>query len=249
MKESKESPSLTMMNLSSQKIKSKGSKKTLIMEDSSQNKLKLRHCTTSIGQSLIHLSPTPLLSANISYKPMKTIDNGDENEETPNPQDLLTQVNILPTGASFGELALLSHNPRAATIICREECDFAVLEKEDFKKILKSSEEKKLLEEMNFFQSLSIFKNWNFNLVKMLYVNTQTRVCGLHEIVYEENQESEEMFIVQKGTFIVQKSLKLQNFYNLKKWGGMRDLFSNDSKFQNKEMIKVTKFIEIFIFH
>ena len=33
------------------------------------------------------------------------------------------------SGESFGELALLNNKPRAANIVCLEECDFAVLSK------------------------------------------------------------------------------------------------------------------------
>lgn len=39
-------------------------------------------------------------------------------------------------GESFGELALLENKPRAATIICNDECHFAVLDKKPFDVIL-----------------------------------------------------------------------------------------------------------------
>ena len=48
----------------------------------------------------------------------------------------LKQISILKTGSYFGELALLNDSMRTATIICREECDFAVLYRKDFKEIL-----------------------------------------------------------------------------------------------------------------
>lgn len=47
-----------------------------------------------------------------------------------------TEVKVLPTGASFGELALIEKKPRAATIICKEECHFGVLDKNAFERIL-----------------------------------------------------------------------------------------------------------------
>ena len=37
----------------------------------------------------------------------------------------------------FGELALINKSERKATIRCREECHFAVLDKLSFEKILK----------------------------------------------------------------------------------------------------------------
>jgi CRP-like cAMP-binding protein len=45
----------------------------------------------------------------------------------------LKEVNILHAGASFGELALISDNvQRTATIIAKTDCEFAVIEKENY---------------------------------------------------------------------------------------------------------------------
>lgn len=49
---------------------------------------------------------------------------------------ILTEVKILGNGSSFGELALLEKKPRAATIICKEDTHFAVLQSKYFDKIL-----------------------------------------------------------------------------------------------------------------
>lgn len=46
------------------------------------------------------------------------------------------RVKVLVQGQAFGELALLDNKPRAATIICEEDCHFAVLEKQAFTEIL-----------------------------------------------------------------------------------------------------------------
>jgi CRP-like cAMP-binding protein len=48
----------------------------------------------------------------------------------------MTEVRVLPAGSGFGELALMNNKPRAATITCKDECEFAVLEKEPFNAIL-----------------------------------------------------------------------------------------------------------------
>lgn len=210
-------------------------------------KLQLRHCITSIAaspqpnllKSAISRLQTPISQTHLqrnNHSSQILVDIDDKNDL----ESQLMEVNVLTKGDSFGELALLSNKPRAAMIICREECDFAVLEKRDFVKILKASEEKKLLEEMNFFASLNIFKNWNFNLVKMLYVNTQTRACGLNEIVYEEGQESEEMFIVQKGVFVIEKYFVSPNSQNVRKWGDLKELFSNESNYNTKKVVQVS---------
>ena len=38
----------------------------------------------------------------------------------------------LPTGSSFGEMALLEDAPRAATIVALKDCYMAVLDRQDF---------------------------------------------------------------------------------------------------------------------
>lgn len=116
---------------------------------------------------------------------------------------VLTEVKILRAGTTFGELALISKKPRAATIICKEDCNLGVLEKKDFNSILKYNEERKLIEEMNFFADLNIFHHWNFNLVKHLYLNTHSVHLIKDDYVFKENDESEAVYIIKFGEFMV----------------------------------------------
>lgn len=52
-------------------------------------------------------------------------------------------VRRLRKGESFGEYALINKQPRMATIECATDCQFAVLEKSDFKSILMNEEKNK----------------------------------------------------------------------------------------------------------
>ena len=49
---------------------------------------------------------------------------------------VIDEVNTQSSGSSFGELALIHSQTRKATIKCKENCEFAVLDKENYKKIL-----------------------------------------------------------------------------------------------------------------
>ena len=60
----------------------------------------------------------------------------------------------------FGELALMSNKPRAATIKCITDCDFAVLDRRTFAIIQKSQEDLidfrvSILRKVPFFQQVS----------------------------------------------------------------------------------------------
>ena len=49
---------------------------------------------------------------------------------------VLKEIVSLKSGFSFGETALIEDKPRNATVICKENCYFAVLNKGHFQKIL-----------------------------------------------------------------------------------------------------------------
>jgi CRP-like cAMP-binding protein len=49
---------------------------------------------------------------------------------------IMREVKILKESEAFGELALMSRQPRKARITTKEECHFAQLDKENFTRIL-----------------------------------------------------------------------------------------------------------------
>ena len=58
----------------------------------------------------------------------------------------------LGSGKMFGELGLINNKRRAATIICTEDTYFAVLSKEDYDRILLTSERRRLYQKISFFR-------------------------------------------------------------------------------------------------
>ena len=63
---------------------------------------------------------------------------------------ILKEIKILNAGLSFGELALIENKPRAATIICKEDCGFAVLDKKNFDLILSKNQ----IFELNYIKNI-----------------------------------------------------------------------------------------------
>jgi cAMP-dependent protein kinase regulator/cGMP-dependent protein kinase 2 len=77
----------------------------------------------------------------------------------------------LSMGQAFGELALITNNPRAATIKCLTDCHFAVISKNVYERILKKIEVKNQNKLVDFFQHLPFFKGWSRTaLAKLKYV-------------------------------------------------------------------------------
>ncbi len=63
----------------------------------------------------------------------------------------LIEVKQMGNGQAFGELALISSKPRAATIKCLEDSEFAVMTKQDYLRTLVKIDEKSKEDQVQFF--------------------------------------------------------------------------------------------------
>jgi len=68
------------------------------------------------------------------------------------------EVAQLGQGDSFGELALMTLKPRAATITCIEESAFAVMDKERYDRVVGRAYKRKIGEMVDFLRQFRIFK-------------------------------------------------------------------------------------------
>jgi len=67
---------------------------------------------------------------------------------------------------TFGELALLNNAPRAATVRCLTDCEFATLDRADFEKVLKKIENKVIANKVDFFKNLTFVQHMTQNQLK-----------------------------------------------------------------------------------
>lgn len=127
----------------------------------------------------------------------------DQTSAKPQDYDDNTEMSIKyrEEGSSFGELSLLTNQPRAATIMCTKECWLAKLSRADYTRILKDYEEKKLSEMVRFLKSLPFFENWTkHSIVKMTYL-FETRHYLRNQVVYRFKDPADHVFIVRSGEF------------------------------------------------
>ena len=61
------------------------------------------------------------------------------------------EVVTLTQGQSFGELALINNEPRAATIKTIADCSFGIIGRHDYKKVLEKLETKRIEAKIKFF--------------------------------------------------------------------------------------------------
>ena len=87
---------------------------------------------------------------------------------------MFNEVIQLTAGNAFGDLALINNRPRAATIRCLTDCEFACIKKEDYDALLKKIEIKKEKKLVDFLEALPYFTNQSrVALVKLKYLMHQ----------------------------------------------------------------------------
>lgn len=113
----------------------------------------------------------------------------------------LVEVVEYTTGEAFGELALLKNQVRSASVYCKTECHFAVLEKGDFLRIIGKIEERKLARKIDFLQKLPMFVRWTKgSLTKLSYAFTE-RTYRCKQVVYSYGDEALEIYFITQGEF------------------------------------------------
>jgi CRP-like cAMP-binding protein len=77
-----------------------------------------------------------ILKGEIGILVPRTVERPNLEGGDPIKEHTFVEVKTLGAGAAFGEMALIDNKPRAATIICKEDSDFAVLDKAHYIRIL-----------------------------------------------------------------------------------------------------------------
>lgn len=113
----------------------------------------------------------------------------------------LKNVNTLKSGTSFGEVAIMGKQlcTRNATIFCGKESFFAVLDKDNFQRIIGEHKERETMEKINFLRKVAIFSSFEEETIKTLIYFLQIKEFKYREDVIKEGEEINQIFIVKSG--------------------------------------------------
>lgn len=130
----------------------------------------------------------------------KTHDEGAPDEEEP-PEEIV--VAQLGAQCGFGELALITNSPRAATVRAAGVTYLMVFIREEYQNIVGGGLSKALEEKRNFFKSVSIFhqteKNMQSTHLQNLIYFFQPKTYLKDEVVYREGDKATHCFLIKEG--------------------------------------------------
>ena len=74
----------------------------------------------------------------------------------------------MKSGQSFGELALINDAPRSATVTAIDNCEFAILHRNDYDKMIKRVENRQEETILNFFNTLPFLNFYSLSSLRKL---------------------------------------------------------------------------------
>lgn len=137
--------------------------------------------------------------------------------------NLLTKINEIGEGGSFGEAALTSKKPcmRNATIYTKSNCYFAVLDKESFQRIINQHVNLEVLSRMTFVKPIEMFSVLpDASLQTLVYSMTAAKYC-MRDVIIRQGQPVTSVYIVTEGSVTLYRKV---------------DIFDSISKPQKSDM-------------
>lgn len=125
-----------------------------------------------------------------------------------------TTVAVLGKGSSFGELALLHHKTRSATVLCKDEVSLLAVCREDFRDIFMSYEDGREPEHIRFLRGVPYLKD-----LPLDDLTTKHDVCIFHYfrrgVVIVNESKTKWIYVVKTGscrvlTHLCKKTAKLK---------------------------------------
>lgn len=114
------------------------------------------------------------------------------------------EVARLQEGGSFGELALLKNDGRAASVICSKVTRFATLHRKDYVWTIGQEEKRQLKQIVQFFRGFRIFSTLRATVIEKVYMSMTKKNFIRNQTVYQEGvSKIDGLYFITNGEFEV----------------------------------------------
>lgn len=120
---------------------------------------------------------------------------------------MLLNVNTLPEGASFGDLALTSNKPRNATIIAGKDCFFGVLDKTNFDKTIGEHTNRESEAKLQILKNLPIFSTFLDKEINTIVPELHLEKYSYRDVIVKAGRILNNLYIIRSGKVRVATAL------------------------------------------
>ena len=159
-------------------------------------------------------------------------------------------------GGSFGERALLTSEPRAATVTCVTDCDFLVISKRDYLRVLREVHEREFVQKIQFLKTVRYFGDLPPEILDEIAAKFTKKRYGSNEVIVLEGEKRTHLNIIRNGECRVLKSVNFSGDENNPRPGHLetrqlssRDFFGEDGNSFNTVSILSRSFAEVYCIH
>ena len=127
-------------------------------------------------------------------------------------KNLKTVAHLHP-GDSFGEAALISNNPRNATVVSAEPSELLMIEKADYERVVKRLHVDELNKKASFVRGIPAFQTFADDIVKDLASRVFFEKVGIHTNIWKQGDAVDPMrylMIVKHGEVHVIKNFRVK---------------------------------------
>lgn len=114
-------------------------------------------------------------------------------------------INILKSGDSFGELALLHNSTRTSTVISKTDCLCWCLDRRKFRKVIDHINSNNFTESKHFIKSMPILANIPNDMISILCSNILKIYYENNEYIIRKGDTSQCMYIIKEGEVDIYK--------------------------------------------
>lgn len=127
---------------------------------------------------------------------------------------ILKDIRQLSEGGSFGDAALIKGKSalRNATILCQEDCYFAVLDKENYERIIGEHQQRQINEKLGFLKKSNIFKFMKDQDLGTLIYFFENKFLPFRTVLFNQGDEVDHLYIIKSGSVRVNKELNQSCF-------------------------------------
>ncbi|KAL4468524.1 hypothetical protein ABPG74_005027 [Tetrahymena malaccensis] len=155
-----------------------------------------------------------------------------------------SNANTIKEGESFGEGGLILKRPRTATVICNQDCDFAVISRQDYDLILKEIQNKKINKKIQMLVE---------NMDKSIPFQTASRFCfaffkiqlSYNQPAFQQGENPSYVYYLKKGEIEIIKNEKVETSkkesseLNLQEQVNQMKMFGN-TKYKNRTISSIS---------